>query len=93
MLRTIGLAHLDLGQLVGSVIGLDDVPDALVAMNDPVPAAPDLTVVDLTAAVIGRMAGPDIGRAGHPRVRSGIAIIFLPYRLPSFQLTIKSVGV
>ena len=38
MLRTIGLAHLDLGQLVGSVIGLDDVPDALVAMNDPVPA-------------------------------------------------------
>ena len=50
MLRTIGLAHLDLGQLVGSVIGLDDVPDALVAMNDPVPARAGLTVVDLTAA-------------------------------------------
>jgi alcohol dehydrogenase len=50
MLRTIGMAHLDLGQLVGSVIGLDDVPDALVAMNDPVPARAGLTVVDLTAA-------------------------------------------
>ena len=34
---------------LGSVIGLDDVPDALVAMNDPVPARAGLTVVDLTA--------------------------------------------
>jgi hypothetical protein len=32
------------------VIGLDDVPDALVVMNDPVPARAGLTVVDLTAA-------------------------------------------
>jgi D-arabinose 1-dehydrogenase-like Zn-dependent alcohol dehydrogenase len=48
MLRLVAEARLDLGLLVGGRIGLEDVPDALAAMDDPVPARAGVTVVDLT---------------------------------------------
>jgi alcohol dehydrogenase len=46
MLRVVTEALIDLDQLVGKRIGLDDVPAALVAMNDPVPAQAGVTVVE-----------------------------------------------
>jgi alcohol dehydrogenase len=48
MLRVVSEARIDLDQLVGKRIGLDDVPAALVAMNDPVPAQAGVTVVEFT---------------------------------------------
>ncbi len=46
MLRMILASRLDLGLLVGKRIGLDDVPDALAAMNDPVPPHAGVTVAE-----------------------------------------------
>jgi alcohol dehydrogenase len=46
MLRVVAEARIDLDQLVGKRIGLDDVPAALAAMNDPVPAQAGVTVVE-----------------------------------------------
>lgn len=47
MLRFVEHAGLALDRLVGARIGLDDVPAALMAMNDPVPATAGVTVADL----------------------------------------------
>ncbi|RCW40947.1 alcohol dehydrogenase [Halopolyspora algeriensis] len=47
MLRLVTGAGLDLEQLIGRRIGLDDVPEALMAMNDPVPTHSGITVVEL----------------------------------------------
>jgi D-arabinose 1-dehydrogenase-like Zn-dependent alcohol dehydrogenase len=48
MLRFVDQAGLDLDRLIGRRIGLDEVPAALMAMNDLVPARSGVTVVDLT---------------------------------------------
>ncbi|GLY35334.1 alcohol dehydrogenase [Amycolatopsis sp. NBRC 101858] len=45
LLRVVETAGIDLAALIGRRIGLDDVPAALAAMNDPVPARPGVTVV------------------------------------------------
>ena len=50
MLRFVSAAGLPLDRLVGARIGLDDVPAALMAMDDPVPAGSGVSVVDLTGA-------------------------------------------
>ncbi|MEJ3652060.1 alcohol dehydrogenase catalytic domain-containing protein [Actinomycetes bacterium KLBMP 9759] len=47
MLRVIEQGGLDLERLIGRRIGLDDVPAALMAMNEPVPAHAGVTVVEL----------------------------------------------
>jgi len=47
LLRAVSEAGIDLGRLVGERIGLDDVPAALVAMNNPVPARAGVTVVEV----------------------------------------------
>ncbi|WP_436497106.1 zinc-dependent alcohol dehydrogenase family protein [Actinokineospora sp. HUAS TT18] len=47
MFRLIEQSRLDLGVIVGDRIGLSDVPAALEAMNNPVPARAGVTVVDL----------------------------------------------
>ena len=49
MLRFVERAGLDLDRLVGARISLDDVPGALMAMNDPVAARAGVTVAELTA--------------------------------------------
>lgn len=48
MLRLVERAGLDLERLIGHRIGLDGVPDALGAMDDPVAAHSGITVVELT---------------------------------------------
>ncbi|MEU8638266.1 alcohol dehydrogenase catalytic domain-containing protein [Amycolatopsis sp. NPDC048633] len=45
LLRVVETAGIDLAALIGRRIGLDDVPAALAAMNDPVPAQAGVTVV------------------------------------------------
>ena len=45
LLRVVETAGIDLAALIGRRIGLDDVPAALAAMNDPVPARAGVTVV------------------------------------------------
>jgi alcohol dehydrogenase len=45
MLRAVSAAGIDLTQLIGKRIGLDDIPAALAAMNDPVPVQAGVTVV------------------------------------------------
>ncbi len=45
LLRVVDAADIDLGALIGRRIGLDDVPAALAAMSDPVPARAGVTVV------------------------------------------------
>ena len=45
MLRTVETAGIDLAGLIGRRIGLDDIPAALAAMSDPVPAHAGVTVV------------------------------------------------
>ena len=45
LLRVVDAAGIDLAALIGRRIGLDDVPAALAAMNDPVPAQAGVTVV------------------------------------------------
>jgi alcohol dehydrogenase len=50
MLRFVSVTGIELERLVGKRIGLDDVPAALAAMNDPVPAQAGVTVVDFAAA-------------------------------------------
>ncbi|MFC4944760.1 zinc-binding dehydrogenase [Pseudonocardia sp. GCM10023141] len=47
MLRFVAGAGLDLDRMVGATIALDGVPAALMAMNDPVPAAAGVTVAEL----------------------------------------------
>lgn len=47
MFRLIERSGLDLTEIVGRQIGLDDVPAALESMNEPVPAQAGVTVVDL----------------------------------------------
>jgi alcohol dehydrogenase len=47
MLRFVERAGLDLDRLVGARIGLDDVPGALMAMDDPVAARAGVTVAEL----------------------------------------------
>jgi alcohol dehydrogenase len=45
LLRVVDAAGIDLAGLIGRRIGLDDVPAALAAMSDPVPAQAGVTVV------------------------------------------------
>ena len=45
LLRVVETAGIDLAALIGRRIGLDDLPDALAAMNNPVPANAGVTVV------------------------------------------------
>ncbi len=45
LLRVVDVAGIDLAALIGRRIGLDDVPAALAAMSDPVPAQAGVTVV------------------------------------------------
>lgn len=45
LLRVVDTAGIDLAGLIGRRIGLDDVPAALAAMSDPVPAQAGVTVV------------------------------------------------
>jgi alcohol dehydrogenase len=47
LLRTVQESDIDLEALIGKRITLDDVPAALTVMNDPVPATPGVTVVEL----------------------------------------------
>lgn len=47
MLEFVTHSRLDLGQLIGKRIGLDDAPAALAEMDDPVPARAGVTVVEL----------------------------------------------
>jgi D-arabinose 1-dehydrogenase-like Zn-dependent alcohol dehydrogenase len=47
MLSMVEKSGMDLSRLVGARIGLDGVPDALVAMNDAVPGQAGVTVVEL----------------------------------------------
>ena len=47
MLRLVERAGIDLGQLIGTRIGLADIPAALVAMDDPVAATAGVTVAEL----------------------------------------------
>jgi alcohol dehydrogenase len=49
LLRVVETAGIDLTALIGRRIGLDDVPAALAAMNDPVPAQAGVTVVTFRA--------------------------------------------
>ncbi|WP_370944838.1 alcohol dehydrogenase catalytic domain-containing protein [Amycolatopsis sp. cg5] len=46
MLRVVADSGIDLGRMIGKRIGLDDVPAALVAMNDRIPAHAGVTVVE-----------------------------------------------
>jgi alcohol dehydrogenase len=50
LLRFVSVTGIELERLVGKRIGLDDVPAALMAMNDPVPAQAGVTVVDFASA-------------------------------------------
>jgi alcohol dehydrogenase len=45
LLQVVDAAGIDLGALIGKRIGLDDVPAALAAMSDPVPAQAGVTAV------------------------------------------------
>jgi alcohol dehydrogenase len=47
MLRLVERAGIDLDQLIGTRIGLADIPAALVAMDDPVAATAGVTVAEL----------------------------------------------
>lgn len=51
MLRFVEAAGLPLDRLVGARISLEEVPAALMAMNDPVPAGAGVTVVELPRTV------------------------------------------
>ncbi|RSN23860.1 alcohol dehydrogenase [Amycolatopsis sp. WAC 01416] len=47
MLRVVETAGIDLEGMIGTRVGLDDVPAVLAEMNDPVPAKAGVTVVEL----------------------------------------------
>jgi len=47
LLSVVERSGIDLASLIGARIGLDEVPDALVRMSDPVPARAGVTVVEL----------------------------------------------
>lgn len=53
LLSVVERSGIDLAGLIGTRIGLDDVPAALAVMNDPVPARAGVTVVEIKEVELG----------------------------------------